>query len=514
MIEEVVPSGKNDKRGDVTNVVRGVSNGDAVDGQGVDRSLMESRVACEKCAMEVATARRVFFEEFIGRASPKGRDLLGNLFGAARARKVDAPFLQSLKEYDEALDRYERQLEVRKSVLKELSMRKGEGTDTGEGMKTDILLVAVAYRGMQGDRKVVEHAKMASEGEGDRTLSYLQSVDAWFSRKSRVQQMRFGGILSDGVDLFVGPDSVAGGERKRADARSAADVVSRVALESEAVSVPEHDMPEIGSLHALLAQPQTNPAHLDAVSEVGGVEVVHIGEPPLTAEQIRVLQRRGSVRKPASPTAPVRSAIPRSPGVGSGSTSAVLKKKNAVMAIRSNEHEEDVRPTSGATFDTRLADLIQWDGFRFREQVTGELTECDLRVEEVLGTVSAGSEELLPHATKAAFESVVLANAKIGLPDDIRSLLAECWEPLAYIRVSDLYDVTRGVVCEAEGVRVELSNRTEDLLRDLIARVESGTEGDLRKVVTGLIDRASVSDGNETLGDLMRNIYAAKIGVH
>lgn len=511
MVEEVVSSEKNDRRVDVTNA-RSASNDGSVDQKGADRSLLGSRAACEECAKEVVTARRVFFEEFVGRVSPKGRDLLGGLFGVAREHKAEVSFPRSLGEYSETVDRFERQLDAQKSMLRDFSVQKNDGMNVGEAMKVDILMIAVAYRGMQGDRKAIEYAKMTVKGEEDRALSYLQNVETWFSRKTRAQQMRIGRVLSEGADLFVGtepgPGSMTGDERKLADA---AGVGSRVALGSEAVSASEHDVPEIDSLYAvLLADPQTNLAHLDAVCEVGKVEVVHVGEPPLTAEQVRALRQYSGVQSSVSPVPPVRPVIALSAGAGGNFASTVLRKKNVVAAVRSNEYERE-RSTSGGTFGTRLADLIQWDGFRFREQVTGELKACDLRVEEVLGTVSAGSKELLPHVTKAAFESVVLANAKIGLPDDIRSLLAGCWEPLAYVRVSDLYDVTQGVVCEAEGVRVELSNRTEDLLRDVIARVESASEGDLRKVITGLIDRASVSGCNETLGDLMRNIHAAKV---
>ncbi len=164
-----------------------------------------------------------------------------------------------------------------------------------------------------------------------------------------------------------------------------------------------------------------------------------------------------------------------------------------------NGAQENGRAPTG--FEQRLRERIDWGSFQYRDAVATELAAADTKVEAVLRTLPVESGENLAELTKEAFDSVI-SNTKIEIPQDVQMTLADCWEPLAFLNVSQLYDASPGIApYSVAGVQVEFSQETERVLRDMIARVEHLTQGRTHDALVACTEKA-IRNGS-TLGDLV-----------
>ncbi len=160
-------------------------------------------------------------------------------------------------------------------------------------------------------------------------------------------------------------------------------------------------------------------------------------------------------------------------------------------------------------FKNRYQQTVAWGDFPYVNQVTSELAGFDAKVDHLLDSGGEFPRDgSLPELTKGAFQSVVFENPKIvaEMPETLPQVLKDSWEPLAFLKVGDLYDPTPGLQYDLGGIAINFSSHTEEVLKDILSRVQFAEQGQLRVDIGNCIDRAAKS--GETLGELMSDIAA------
>ncbi|MBP9760132.1 MAG: hypothetical protein KBD24_02060 [Candidatus Pacebacteria bacterium] len=106
-------------------------------------------------------------------------------------------------------------------------------------------------------------------------------------------------------------------------------------------------------------------------------------------------------------------------------------------------------------------------------------------------------------ATRPLFEKLLGVRGSFGDLEGVqKSALIDAWDLLGSMRVRDLYDTIPGQTYKLGKLTVSLSGETEQLMRGIIAELESGYKGSFD--VRAFIDLAQ--KGNVTVSDLVKRI--------